>query len=505
MIKKLTMTNALLFLLALVPFCRGQELTGTWSGVANAPALWGGVELTLTREADSWNAKARLVFQGREKTGPVRDLTVDGQRVTFNITWWDKYDFRFTGQVDGDKLRGTFATEMDGKAITGDWSVSKLTMPSAPDQSELPAPTGPYPIGRTSFFWVDKNREEAETRGGDKRKLLVQVWYPATRAESEALYLPDWKEMDLDKELPRAASVVRKLKVPAQEDAPVAVTPHLFPIIIFSPGQGVKTLFYSSLETDLASHGFVVVAIEHTYDAPVVVFPDGRILRPMPKEKKPASPNTPTQDMQAQRSTADYRAEDILFVKKQLAKLVGSSKTPFRNRLDLSRVVALGHSIGGMAALRACQIDARIRACVNIDGSYRARPYPSDQAMGHPQQSLMWLRRPLYMFTDQQLKGVGMTRGEFDAEIAFGPRLLGGSKAGLDVQFPQVGVDHMDFSDVRVLESGISPQAKAARLITLQMTRDWVRGFIENTFDGDNRLLIAGPAVKHREAHVSLY
>jgi len=109
------------------------------------------------------------------------------------------------------------------------------------------------------------------------------------------------------------------------------------------------------------------------------------------------------------------------------------------------------------------------------------------------------------VFTDQQLKGVGVTRGEFDAEIAFGPRLLGGAKRGLDVQFPQVGVDHMDFSDVRLLESGISPEARAARLLTLQMTRDWVREFIEKTFDGDVRLLIARPAVKHREAHVSVY
>lgn len=150
-------------------------------------------------------------------------------------------------------------------------------------------------------------------------------------------------------------------------------------------------------------------------------------------------------------------------------------------------------------------IDSRIRACVNIDGNYRARPYPSDEALGHPHQSLMWLRRPLYVFTDQQLKGVGMTREEFTKEISFGPRLLSSSKVGLDVQFPQVGVNHMDFSDVRVLEAGISPEVRAARLLTLQMTRDWVCEFIQKTFDGRAALSFEGSVVRNREAHVSLY
>jgi hypothetical protein len=505
MIKKIIMANVLLCLLVLLPVCYGQEMTGTWSGVADAPDLWGGVELILSREADGWNAKGRLVFQGREKTGPVRDLRVDGRQVSFNITWWDKYDFRFNGQLDGNRLRGKFATEIDGKPIAGDWYLNKLTMPSASDLIELPAPTGAYPVGRTTFAWRDNSRDETETnRAGDKRELVVHVWYPATRVAGGAIYLPDLKAMD--QELPRqAATVMRELKVAAQENAPLATSPHLFPIVIFSPGQGVKTLFYSALQTELASHGFVVVAIEHPYDAPVVVFPDGRIVRPLTKQQKPAAATTPSQDMLAQKQTADYRAQDIIFVKKKLAELTGSGKSLFRNRLDLSRVAALGHSLGGMAAMRACQIDASIRACVNIDGSYRARPYPSDEAMGHPQQSLMWLRRPLYMFTEQQLKGVGMTQEEFNSEISFGPRLMRGTKVGLDVQFPQVGLDHMDFSDVRILQSGVSPEVRAARLLTLQMTRDWVREFIQKTFDGRSALLLTGTAAKYREAHISLY
>jgi len=99
--KKFTLTNALLWLLALAPLCNGQEMEmlGTWSGVATAPSLWGGVELTLSRSADGWNANGRLQFQGRERSAPVSDLEVDGAKVSFNMNW-ENHRFRFNGQSE---------------------------------------------------------------------------------------------------------------------------------------------------------------------------------------------------------------------------------------------------------------------------------------------------------------------------------------------------------------------------------------------------------------------
>ena len=49
--------------------------------------------------------------------------------------------------------------------------------------------------------------------------------------------------------------------------------------MIFSPGFKSHPLFYTAIIEDLASHGFVVVSVCHTYSTGVVVFPDGRVLR----------------------------------------------------------------------------------------------------------------------------------------------------------------------------------------------------------------------------------
>ncbi len=51
-----------------------------------------------------------------------------------------------------------------------------------------------------------------------------------------------------------------------------------FPVLLLSPGQATNAEFYASLAEDLASHGFVVVVVGHTYENVATSFPDGRLL-----------------------------------------------------------------------------------------------------------------------------------------------------------------------------------------------------------------------------------
>jgi Platelet-activating factor acetylhydrolase, isoform II len=152
----------------------------------------------------------------------------------------------------------------------------------------LPAPTGRYQTGRVAFQWIDHQRPELETRAPeDFRELLVYLFYPAqpTARVSRAPYMADadvmspyWKE-DLTNRL-------KSLPAFSGENAPLLAGRTRFPVVIFAPGGGQKALAYTTLLEDLASHGYVVAAIEPPYNAPAMRFPDGttigRLARLMP-------------------------------------------------------------------------------------------------------------------------------------------------------------------------------------------------------------------------------
>lgn len=124
---------------------------------------------------------------------------------------------------------------------------------------------------------------------------------------------------------------------------------------------------YSVQLEDLASHGYVVVAIDHPNDSPLLVVSDGTFI---PFDKKTWSehqpPGPPTADGM---KFGVLRQEDWIrdsgFV---LEELRSQSNTPFFSALDPSRVGAFGHSMGGTVAARLCQSNNAVRACMDEDG-----------------------------------------------------------------------------------------------------------------------------------------
>lgn len=152
----------------------------------------------------------------------------------------------------------------------------------------------------------------------------------------------------------------------------MASTPKTFPVVLFSHGLGSTSFEYTSLIEELVSHGYVVVAIEHTYTALAVSFPNGRIV-PFHQETIPS--DLPA-DERFKRMMASVGigistgASDLVFVLNRLEKMneAGPRQFLLSGRLDLEHIAAMGHSAGADFATRACQLDARIKACVSLDG-----------------------------------------------------------------------------------------------------------------------------------------
>ena len=232
---------------------------------------------------------------------------------------------------------------------------------------------GPYETGTFEALWVNEALEDPSTAAPhDKRKVMVQVWYPAT-APKRARRAP----YAINPQLYARDHWARKLgHVQTQSflDAPVAGAIERFPVLIYNHGGG-NPHFSATFQTEfLASHGYVVVAIGHSGANEIERFPDGTSYRndgvswmASPPENEPLAPRDEF-EYRWRHSDLSLFVKDISFVLDRLTVLNADPKHRFHGRLDLDRVGSLGWSLGGFLSLQATRDEPRIRAAVNMDG-----------------------------------------------------------------------------------------------------------------------------------------
>ncbi len=228
----------------------------------------------------------------------------------------------------------------------------------------LPRPTGPFAVGVTTWHLVDRSRPEVATLDpADHRELMVHLRYPIDRVigTRRAPYFLNPREGRLNAPDP-APTFYDHVIDWTRLDAPLSKAQARWPVVLFSPGLGVPLPFYTNLMEDIASHGYIVVGIVHTYAVGVTVLPGGRIAA--------------EDDAVAHGYFDDFDAlnkiwvEDARFVLDRVERLDARPGSEWRGRLDLQRVAMVGQSFGGATAAALARIDPRIRAAANMDGRF---------------------------------------------------------------------------------------------------------------------------------------
>lgn len=227
----------------------------------------------------------------------------------------------------------------------------------------LPAPTGSAPIGTRVLMLVDTSRIDPFDPRHRHRRLMIQVWYPAASGGPRAVYLAQGVGRIYAAEYRLPAATFARVSTNAHRNARPLERPGGYPAVLFSPGYGVPHALYTSLLEDLASHGFVVIALDHTFETDAVEFPGGEIVRrnlpPDPGRKGSPVPYRLLLRIIGQR-TADVR-----FLRRSLPTL----DKRVSHIIDLHRVGVFGHSLGGLTAANALEADRTVRAGVDLDGS----------------------------------------------------------------------------------------------------------------------------------------
>jgi predicted dienelactone hydrolase len=224
----------------------------------------------------------------------------------------------------------------------------------------LPEPTGPSSVGTTVWHWIDAERPDENTSDRDDvREIMAQAWYPtvADAAAGPAPYAPLYLDLSHVRTWSYAAARV------APGDKPL-------PVLVIAPGRGVARHFYTTIAEDLASHGYFVLAVDSPHSGRVV-YPDGRSIPPSTRYRIPFEILTGPYERVDQffAEAAELGAADLAFALQRLAEI--NQKDParrFTGRLELSRLGAFGHSLGGRIAGAAVAADSRFVAYASMEG-----------------------------------------------------------------------------------------------------------------------------------------
>jgi len=336
-----------------------------------------------------------------------------------------------------------------------------------------PLPTGPEPVGTRIVDWNDTSRPDPYIGHGANRELVVRFWYPASLSEvcEPAEYTA-----------PKVWSLIsQQLQVPLPRvmtnsclNAPVGVGAH--PVVVFTPGYTGTFTDYTFLFEDLASRGYVVASVNHTYEATATEFPDGRFVKSVLGSYVD---NTWRGDDRTLAFASSVRLRDLKFVLNQLERVNRRAGDPFAHRLDLTRVAIAGHSAGGTVALRVLGEEPRFKAAVILDGYVEATDM-------HPTvSSVLMLRAGAESETVDRCALASSLRG---------PHLY--------VNFS--GTEHLTPSDALWIARGAIASGTMGVDGTIAAIRDYVSAFLDtNLRQRPTHPLMSGPSAMYPDVVVS--
>lgn len=198
-----------------------------------------------------------------------------------------------------------------------------------PDAPELSA-RGEYTVGVRTMQLVNQGQVDILNSKDGKdviydRPLTVEVWYPANlpKGTSSVVIYNEVMGTRGDSLRPLLPFL---FKGRAQREAKPLVSESKFPLIVVSHGYVGSRYLMTYLTENLASKGYVVIAIDHT--------------------------DSTFRDANAFHSTLLNRAKDIRFVVDAMASLsAADSEDPFAGFIDSDNTGIIGYSMGGYGVL----------------------------------------------------------------------------------------------------------------------------------------------------------
>jgi len=342
----------------------------------------------------------------------------------------------------------------------------------------IPSPGGPYSVGTRLHELTDNSRREIYSGVDQARRFMIQIWYPS-EADPSAARAPWMNDAKI-----YAPAIARQIglpaffldhlalvDIPAYRETKMASSDSQFPVILFSHGWNGFNAQNTGQALELASHGYVVIGVQHPYGAVITVFPNGDIALNNPA----ALPDgAPTDEYEAAAHIlVDQWAGDLGFTLDFMKIQNEDPASPYYGSLDLNRVGVYGHSTGGGAAIQFCGTDSRCSALLGQDPYLPPVSYEViDAGVTQP---------AFFMFSQRWADDVDSRNNE----------LFNRFYPHIEQPFGVVSIEgtgHYDFSDLPLL-SPLAPQLGLKGPIngTLVTTiiKDYLLSFFDITLNGE--------------------
>jgi len=198
-------------------------------------------------------------------------------------------------------------------------------------QHEPLATTGEYAVASILYTYMDESRIESYTSTGAPRKVNVEYWYP--------------ENVD-----------------------------GVIPLVIFSHGAlGIRSSNVS-MYRELASHGYVVSALDHPYqafwardDKRKLTFINLGYLSDLQRENAKVDKQ---QSFEFYQQWMQIRMGDINLVLDTIIEAVDNDKVGVYSLLDTANIGVMGHSLGGSAALGIGRQREDVQAVIALEAPF---------------------------------------------------------------------------------------------------------------------------------------
>lgn len=200
-------------------------------------------------------------------------------------------------------------------------------------QYRTPEVTGKYEVRTAVYTYTDTTRVEEFTDTGEHRRVNVEFWYPG-HAEGK------------------------------------------YPLIVFSHGAyGVRESNASTF-TELASHGYVVVSIDHPYHSFYTQGADGKVTMVNAEYMREVNDSnkdgvyTVEELYGLTQKWMKLRTGDMNLVIDTILDKAGSDQEPVYQLIDTKHIGVFGHSMGGAASVALARERSDVDAVVNLDAPF---------------------------------------------------------------------------------------------------------------------------------------